>query len=234
LSDSFFSSLLSLLSSSAPMSSSGKSTIAILGGGTVGGVLGKIYGKLGHKIIYGSRDPHAAKLQELVKETPNGSAALHADAIKAANLILLTTPWDGTESLCKSIADVTADKIVVDATNPIGPHLSNAIASSADSGGEIIQRLLPKAKVVKAFNTIGAVHYDNANFGGVQADMFMAGNDAEAKKIVGAFIAESGFVPVDVGDLTHSRYTEAMAFLWISIAFKQGWKSNHAFKLLRK
>lgn len=216
------------------MSSSAKTTVAILGGGNVGGKLGKMYGKLGHKIIYGSRDPKAAKIQELVKETPNASAALHTDAVKAATLVLITTPWNGTEEVVKSIADVSADKIVLDATNPLDAKLQNAIANSHDSAGEMIQRWLPKAKVVKAFNTIGAGHYDSPNFGGVTADMFIAGNDAEAKKIVSAFIAESGYVPVDAGDILHARYTEAIAFLWISIAFRQGWASNHAFKLLRK
>jgi predicted dinucleotide-binding enzyme len=103
-----------------------------------------------------------------------------------------------------------------------------------DSGGETVQRLLPQAKVIKAFNIVGNPHMVHPNFPGGPPTMFVCGNDDDAKKIVtDRFLTPFGWETVDIGGLEGSRLLEPLAMLWISHYFKTN-NGNHAFKLLRK
>ena len=90
------------------------------------------------------------------------------------------------------------------------------------------------AKVVKAFNTIGAQHMANPRFGGQSASMFICGDDAAAKKTVATLAEALGFEPVDAGPLTQARLLEPLAMLWISMAYAYGHGANIAFRLLRR
>ena len=90
------------------------------------------------------------------------------------------------------------------------------------------------ARVVKAFNSIGAGNFGRADFAGQTADGFYCGDDAAAKAVVKPLIADTGLNPVDVGPLRNARWLEAIAMLWIDLAVNQGWGGDHAFKLLRR
>ena len=96
-----------------------------------------------------------------------------------------------------------------------------------------MQRWLPGARVVKAFNTVGNAHMVNPAFPGGPPDMFIAGNDAEAKKVVTGILTAFGWSTIDAGGIEGSRLLEPLCLLWVSYALATGtW--NHAFKLLRK
>ena len=103
----------------------------------------------------------------------------------------------------------------------------------SDSLGERVQRWLPKARVVKAFNTVGRDHMVHPEFPGGPPDMFICGNDAEAKKTVTGFLAAFGWNTIDIGGIEGARILEPLALLWVTYAMRtNSW--NHAFKLLRK
>jgi predicted dinucleotide-binding enzyme len=127
-------------------------------------------------------------------------------------------------------------KIVIDTTNPLdfsGGMPPKLAVSGADSGGERVQRLLPDAYVVKAFNTVGNAFMFRPDFPGGPPDMFMCGNHEESKAKVAAILKDFGWGVVDVGQIEGSRYLEAMCMVWVLSAMGTGnW--NHAFKLLRK
>jgi predicted dinucleotide-binding enzyme len=90
------------------------------------------------------------------------------------------------------------------------------------------------AKVVKAFNTIGAANFENPYFGSERASMFICGDPA-GKRIVARLASELNFDVVDVGPLLAAGWLEPMAMLWIHLGYKQGWGStSHAFKMLRR
>ncbi len=127
---------------------------------------------------------------------------------------------------------------MIDATNPldfskgIPPTLA---ISGSDSAGERVQRLLPDARVVKAFNTVGHAHMFRPEFPGGPPDMFICGNSGEAKERVRGILTEFGWGVIDVGGIESARYLEAMCLVWVLFAFSTTpptW--NHAFKLLRK
>jgi predicted dinucleotide-binding enzyme len=96
-----------------------------------------------------------------------------------------------------------------------------------------VQRLLPDAHVVKAFNTVGNAFMFRPEFPGGPPDMFIAGNNDEAKKKVAGILKDFGWGVVDVGGIESSRYLEAMCLVWVLSAMRaNNW--NQAFKMLRK
>jgi len=203
--------------------------IAILGGGNVGGALGKKLGQKGHHITYGTRDPNSEKIKALLSQTPNSSASTNAEAVKAADVVILSTPWEATKEVILSAGDLTG-KVVIDATNPLA-KMALAVGHTT-SGGEQVASWAKGAKVVKAFNTIGYNIMENPESNGVKADLHIAGDDPEAKKIVANIAKDVGFVPLDVGGLTQARLTEPLAMLWISMAYAVGHGREHFFKYL--
>ena len=209
--------------------------IAVIGTGNVGGALGKLWAKLGHSVVFGTRDARDASVQELLKAAgPNARAAGVREAVAGSEAVTLAVPWPAVPDAVKSAGDL-AGKIIIDATNPLAPDLSGLVVGTTNSAGEEVARLAKNAKVVKAFNTIGAPNFANPRFGSENASMFICGDDVEAKKSVAKLASDLGFDVVDAGPLTAARLLEPLAMLWIHLAFKQGLGPNgHAFKLLRR
>lgn len=217
--------------------------IGILGSGDVGRVLGAGFAKLGHEVKLGSRSPQQDKLKAWLGEVgPKASAGSFREAVAFGEIVVLAVLGAATEEVIK-LADPKnfAGKIVMDATNPLDFSKVDfakgvppaMIVGTTDSLGERIQRWLPQAKVVKAFNTVGNPHMFKPDFPGGPPDMFICGNDDEAKKTVVRILADFGWPAVDIGGIEGARWLEALAMVWISYFFKAG-TGNHAFKLLRK
>jgi len=102
------------------------------------------------------------------------------------------------------------------------------------SGGEQVAGWARGAKVVKAFNTVGANIMENESFAGDRPVLFYCGEDAAAKKTVRQLVEEIGFDALDAGPLKQARVLEPFALLWISLAVQQGWGREFAFKVLRR
>lgn len=212
--------------------------VGILGTGAVGQSLGRGFASLGHEVKMGSREPDAPKVREWVmKAGATASAGTFAEAAAFADLAVLATHWSGTHNALKLAGPENLEgKVLMDVTNPLvfgstGPP--TLALGFGDSGGEQVQRWVPKAKVVKAFNIVGNAHMVRPEFPGGPPDMFIAGDDPDAKKTV-AVIAESfGWSVSDLGPLENARYLEPLAMVWIIHGFRSGsW--NHAFKLVKK
>jgi predicted dinucleotide-binding enzyme len=209
--------------------------IGILGAGNVGGALGKLWAAKGHEILFGVPDAGDPKYKDLVKSI-QGKARVGSvkDAASFGELVVLATPWPATEDAITAAGDLSR-KVLVDCTNPLLPDLSGLAVGTTNSAGEEVSRWAKGARVVKAFNTIGAPNFGNPKFGSESASMFICGDDADAKAVVAKLAADLGFEPVDAGPLTASRMLEPLAMLWIHLAFRQGLgPTGHAFKLLRR
>ena len=205
--------------------------IGIIGSGNVGGALGRRWAKNGHQVIFGGRDPEATDLKQLAAES-GGTAASLADAARDGDVLLLATPWEPTEQIVKSLGNVSG-KVLIDATNPLA-GLSGLTLGTTTSAAEQVASWAPGAKVVKAFNTVGANIMADPSFAAGKVVLFYCGDDAEAKATVKPFIDELGFEAVDAGPLTQARLLEPFALLWISLAYAQKLGRDFAFQLLRR
>ncbi len=208
--------------------------IAIVGAGNVGGTLGKMWAAKDHEVAFGVRRPNDAKVQALLAATGKRARAVSVkDAVAGAEVVLLATPWSATEAALRDGGELRG-KVVVDATNPLKADLSGLAIGHSTSAAEQVAGWAPGARVVKAFNTIGAAHMADPRFGTQRASMFICGDDASAKATVARLASELGFDPVDCGPLTQARLLEPLAMLWISMAYAYGAGPNIGFALLRK
>jgi hypothetical protein len=211
--------------------------IGILGTGVVGQSLGLGFAGRGHDVMIGSRDPGGGKLGDwLQKAGGRGSAGTFAEAAAFGELAVVATLWSGTENALRMAgAGNLEGKVVIDVTNPLdfsagAPRLALGFG---DSGGEQVQRWLPGAKVVKAFNIITAGEMVDPAFPCGPPTMFICGNDEGARHTVSGICTGFGWEVVDTGGIEGARLLEPLAMLWISHGVRSGaW--SHAFKLLRK
>ena len=217
--------------------------IGILGSGDVGRRLGDGLIELGHTVTIGTRNPKKSDVIQWINDhEADGRKALAGSFVEAASFgetIVIATSWDGTHNAINMANPKNFNgKIVIDVTNPLdfsqGMPPKLALGHS-DSAGETIQRLIPRAKVVKAFNTVGNSHFIHPDFpNGGPPTMFICGNDNPSKKfLTDNILGKFGWETIDIGGIDGARLLEPLAFLWITYYFRNG-SGEHAFKLLRK
>lgn len=198
--------------------------IGILGTGDVGKTLSKGFVELGHEVKIGSRKA-------------SDSAVTFAEAAKFGDIVVLAVLWSGAENVVRLAGQENlAGKVVIDATNPLifPPNAPPELAiGHKDSAGQQVQRWLPSARVVKAFNIVGHAHMFKPQFPGGPPDMFICGNDAAAKQTVTEILKEFGWPAIDIGGIEGSRLLEPLCLLWVRYGIRTG-TFNHAFKLLRR
>jgi predicted dinucleotide-binding enzyme len=202
--------------------------LGIIGAGNVGGTLGRLFEAQGHDVRFGVRDPDKQAAGGLPRDRSGSVSEIAA----FGDVIFLAIPWSGVKEALAAAGSL-AGKTVIDCVNPLLPDLSGLTLGTTTSAGEEIARLIPQAKVVKCFNTLGYMNFAHPLFGDQKASMFFAGDDAGAKLIVSELGNQLGFDMIDAGPLAQSRWLEAMAMLWISMAYKYGGSQRSAFKLLR-
>lgn len=210
-------------------------TVAILGNGTVGVALAKGFAELGYRVIFGTREVEGAKTRAALEAVPGARAASFAEAAAAASIAVLAIPWSGMEAVIFTAGpDNLAGKLVIDPSNPLdfSGEVPTMALGANDSAGELVQRLLPRSHVVKAFNIVTAAHMVHPRLPDGTPDMLMAGNDAAAKARVAELIRDFGWrAPIDVGGIVESRLLEGLAMLWVIYGFRNDhW--THAFSLL--
>ena len=199
--------------------------IAIIGAGNVGRALGGAW-RADHHITYGVRSPDDAKYADLDAPTTTNEAA-----VQGSDVVVLCTPWQGTEQAVKSCGDLTG-KVLIDCTNPLSPDVSSLEVGHSTSAAEQVAAWAPGARVCKAMNQIGAPMMDHPRLPSAPV-MFICGDDDAAKQVTGELVSQLGFETVDVGDLTLARLLEPYALIWIHLALRCGFGTNFAFGLLR-
>ncbi|CAJ1950710.1 unnamed protein product [Cylindrotheca closterium] len=194
--------------------------IAVLGGGSVGTTLAKALSDSNKDVVIAARDPVKTKAKLAEAKMDELTVEASADALKSSGVVILATPSmaedEKIQEFAKSLGDMSG-KIIIDATNPLDsfPEGLNVRWGKTTSGGEVLAKALPAAKVYKAFNTVGVEHMEAA----LGKDMMFAGDaDEEAQKIVAEIIKGVGFKPFYIGPIRYARNLEAIAELWIHMA----------------
>ena len=213
--------------------------IGILGTGVVGQVLGSGFVKHGHQVMMGSRTRDNKEAKEWVAKNPGASAGTFADAARFGEMLALVVLGRIADKVVELAGpENLAGKPLIDATNPLtdAPPVDGVLpyfTGPNESLAERIQELAPEARVVKAFNSVGAPRMINPHYEQGMPTMFICGNDADAKSQVSGVIRQFGWDPYDCGSLIAARAIEPLCMLWCIPGFRNN-QWTHAFKLLTK
>jgi len=188
--------------------------IGIIGKGNVGNALAKGLNRAGHEVRAVGKEKGA------LRETASWG-----------DVVLLAVPFGAIDELVRDAGEALAGKTVVDVTNALDASMNLAVGFTT-SGAEELQKKLPKARVVKAFNTVFAQHMDSGRLGDKPLTAFVAADDAGAKKTVLELARAIGFDAVDAGPLKNARLLEPFAFFNIQLGYVLGMGTQIGFKLL--
>jgi 8-hydroxy-5-deazaflavin:NADPH oxidoreductase len=216
-----------------------KQTIAIIGAtGSMGSAISKSLSKGNYRLLLSSND--RANVDSLIKDITNSNSSADIEAIDfskdatwQADIIISAVPFQAEKEVATMIKEVANQKIVISIANPLNDAYDGLVTAPDTSAAEELQKLLPNAKVVKAFNTTFAADFTTPVIDGKQVDSFLAGNDDEAVETVSELVRTAGFNPIAAGKLSVSRILENMQFLLIQLGMKYnynwlaGWKILH-------
>ncbi len=203
--------------------------IGILGTGKMGTAVGKRLAAAGHSVVFGSRFP--AENAVRFAGSKDISVLPYTEAAIQSDLSIVAVPWAVATDLVASLEKALAGKVIVDLTNPASADFSQLVLGGSDSAAEQIARAAPESTVIKAFNGITADNFPTPDFSGEPAQMLYCGDDEEGKRAVRELIACCGYQPLDCGALSNARYLEAMAMLWIQLAFWEDWGTAFSFRV---
>jgi hypothetical protein len=190
--------------------------IAFIGYGQVGAPLADHLQRVGHHVALAAKDPSSESVKKALAKNANLKVSAPKDAVRDAEVVFLATPFQANEAALKAVAEEIQGKILIDCTNPVGPNLSHGL-NNVQSGSEMVQKLVPETKVVKAFGIYGFENFEDSSYPkyNVKPVMMYCGNDSTAKETVGKLIAQLGWNPLDVGGLEQALHLEHMTLLWV-------------------
>lgn len=188
------------------------SSISIIGLGNMASAIGALAVKGGNAVEVMGRDE--AKAAALAGELGDGATAGTWGAAPAGEIVVLAVLFDSAVSVVSQYGDALAGKTIVDITNPFTSDAKGLVTPDGSSGAQEIAKAAPaSAHVVKAFNTL----FRDVLAAGGPLDVFIAGDDAQAKASVSAFIESLGLRPQDTGDLSMAHWLEGAGLLAVGL-----------------
>lgn len=212
--------------------------IGIIGSGTVGQKLGSAFLSEGHEVMLGTRNPGKEEIKKWKQNNPKGQCGTFGVTAQFGDIVILAVAGSAAESAIKlSGTSHFNNKIVIDTTNPIAaaPPTDGVLSFFTDQNESLmekLQRLLPQAKLVKAFNSVGNLQMYKPTVKGGPPTMFICGNDDKAKKTVTDILTTFGWETADMGKAIAARAIEPLCILWCIPGFLEN-QWTHAFRLLK-
>jgi len=191
-----------------------KPKIGIIGSGNVGSALKSGLEGAGYEVKSSGRNPKDVQ-----------ATAVWGD------IVILAIPFGSIDDGLRAIGDAIQGKVLLDVTNALTPDYQLALGCTT-SGAEELQRKAPKAKVVKAFNTIFAQNMSTGKVKGEKLTLFVAGDDKAAKDLVLAAGQAIGFDAVDAGQLKNARWMETLGYFNIQLGYMLKMGTDIGFKLV--
>ncbi len=196
--------------------------VTIIGAGNMARGIGTRLVASGHHVTIVGRNPEkvgnlvgtlqkAAKKGGAVKSAPYGQAL--SDPV-----IIMAVPYPANVNIAREYGDKLGARTIVDICTPLNATY-DALSTPADtSAGEELAKVAPAgAKVVKSFVTNFAQTLADGQVAGEPLDVFVAGDDAQAKKVVSDLIESGGLRPLDTGGLARARYLEGLHLLNVGL-----------------
>ena len=207
----------------------------VLGTGMVGQTLATRLAELGHEVMMGSRTADNKEAETWRQRTGiRGHVGTFRDAAAFGDMLFNCTQGAVSSAVLQSVDSTDlVEKILIDVANPLDLSPGTLTICNTDSLGERLQRELPRTKVVKTLNTCNCrVMVDPAR-AGRDHDVFVCGNDAEAKETVKALLRDFGWETIiDLGDITAARATEQLMPIWLRLYGIYG-SADFNFKIVR-
>jgi predicted dinucleotide-binding enzyme len=188
----------------------------------MGGKLGTIFARAGHEVVF-SYARSQKRLEGLARDAGrNARAGAPGDAAEDADALLLAVHWSRMDDVLKQAGDLSG-KVIVSCSLPMNADNTGLVVAHTSSGAEELAKMLPKARVVSAFNTVPS----EVLFGVYEAkrnasppSLVYCGDDKSGKAVAAELIRDVGFDPVDAGPLQIARYTEPFALLVGQLAYE--------------
>jgi 8-hydroxy-5-deazaflavin:NADPH oxidoreductase len=211
--------------------------VTIIGAGNMGRGIGTRLVAGGHAVTFVDTNPEtaektAAEVRATAKKSMKVSTASLGDA-ELGDVVVLAV-WYGTNiEIAKQLGAKLAGKVVVDIANPLNSTYDGlATAPESSSAEDVARAIVSGAKVVKAFNTTYAGTLLAGQVAGQPLDVFIAGDDADAKGKVAELVKDGGMRPIDAGPLSRARQIEGMQLLHITLQNTLGTNWGSTIKIL--
>src|SRR5438445_1686642 len=196
--------------------------IGILGSGLMGGKLGTIWARAGHEVVF-SYARSEQKLKKLARDAKGKArAGTPREAAQEADAVLLAVHWSRIEDVLHQTGDLSG-KVIVTCSLPMNDDNTELVVAHTSSGAEELAKMIPKARVVAAFQTVPS----EVLFGVYEArrksrrpSLVYCGDDKRGKTVAEELIRDVGFDPVDAGPLRIARYTEPFTLLIARLAYE--------------
>ena len=211
--------------------------VTIIGAGNMGRGIGTRAVAGGHSVTFVDANPEVAeKTAADVKASAKNGATVSTSSLGDAVLgdVVVLAVWYGTNiEIAKQLGTKLAGKVVVDIANPLNSTYDGlATAPDSSSAEDLAKAIASGAKVVKAFNTTFAGTLVNGESGGQKLDVFIAGDDADAKSKVSQLVTDGGMRAIDAGPLHRARQIESMQLLHITLQGTLGTNWGSTIKIL--
>lgn len=211
--------------------------ITIIGAGNMGRGIGTRAVAGGHSVTFVDSDPETAEktAAEVKASAKNGAkiSTANLNEVELGDVVVLAV-WYGTNiEIAKQLGSKLAGKVVVDIANPLNAAFDGlATAPDSSSAEDLARAIASGAKVVKAFNTTYAGTLLAGQVDGKPLDVFIAGDDEDAKNKVARIVTDGDLRPIDAGPLSRARHIEAMQFLHMVTQDTLGTNWGSAIKIL--
>jgi predicted dinucleotide-binding enzyme len=180
--------------------------IGIVGSGNVGGALGGVWVKKGHEVMFSSRNLENDKALA-AKLGANARAGTPREAAAFGDVLMISVPYRSLPEVGKELGEVLKGKVVIDTCNPIPGRDGDIATWARDKGAGLASaELLPGARLVRAFNAVGAGRMGSMHEQPGRVGMPIASDDAQAVALASRLIRDVGFEPVLVGGLAMGKY----------------------------
>lgn len=199
--------------------------IGILNAGNLGSRLARAWAAAGHDLVI-AKDGEDRKIVPLLDELgARARLGTVREAAEFGEVVLFSVYWPRAEAIVAEVGDALDGKVVIETMNPLGvtaefQHFHDHAFMRDNSTAEVLQGLLPKARVVKAFNLLAAPLLEIAAWSraGVQPNVFYVSDDPTAGLVVRGLIGDAGFRPMNAGPLKGARQLEQAGVLLHNLA----------------
>ena len=207
-------------------------TIGILGTGRMALRLATLFADRGHAVTLGSRTPARGRALAQALGRPGIAGGSYADAAAAPVVLPAMFLRDGLLDALEPHRAALAGKILIDITNPFNDRYDDFILPWDTSGAEELQRRFPEARVVGAFKNVWWEVFDRPLFDGAPSDVYVVGDDEDAKRQFLTLVAGSPFRYVDAGRLANARIVERMTLFSGELGQRYGYFPRMSWRFL--